>query len=98
MKRSKEISILEVLADGGSLNRLQAIRHGDTSLNSTISNLKSKHNLNFIKVSEMLDNAHGGKTRYIRYSLQGEDLDHARNIIRRHRAQLNPGGSINKRP
>lgn len=84
-KHTKEIRMLALFVDGFKLNRIEAIPHGDTCLNSTVSKLESKHQLHFSRRNEKRRNAHGMDSTFTRYWLEGENLELARCIVQRAR-------------
>lgn len=86
MPLSKEIRMLEVLAQHPQgLNKLEAIQFGDTCINSTVSKLQSKHQLVFDRTTDLIHDRFGGKTKFVRYRLSGEQRDLALSIVKRER-------------
>lgn len=85
MKRTKELRILDLFANGYRINRLEAIHSGDTCLNSTVSRLENKYQLSFSRKNERLPSTHGGTVTYTRYWLEGDHLELARSIVQRNK-------------
>ena len=89
MPLSKEIRILEVLAQHPQgLTKLEAIQHGDTCINTTISKLQSKHRLAFDRTTDLIHDRFGGKTKFVRYRLSGEQRELALSIVKRERDKV----------
>lgn len=61
--------ILAVLYQGESLHRFEAIRLGDTALNSTISALANEHHLDFDRVTIALPSRFGRPAKVTNYRL-----------------------------
>jgi hypothetical protein len=72
--------ILAILANGRSLNRFEAERIDDHCLHSTISTLQGKHGLYFTREMEKVPNFLGEQTSVMRYWLEGDQLQLAREI------------------
>lgn len=68
-KSTKTRTILEVFVSGRTLNRFEAERLGDHTLNSTISTLVNAKGLVFIRHTEEVPNRFGTLTRVTRYRL-----------------------------
>ena len=83
MKITKEIRMLELLANCDGLTKIDAIHHSDTCLNTTVSTIERKYGIRFKKVPVLKDNSFGGKTRFIKYCLEGEQRELALDIVRR---------------
>lgn len=66
---SKIARILAHLLAGGSLNRFEAERLGDHCLNTTISTLANRHDLDFQRQPERVPNNWGAPCNVNRYSL-----------------------------
>lgn len=78
---TKEHKILSALAAGRSLNRFEAIRLNDTTLNSTISTLQSK-GLFIDRKPEKVPCVNGTKTVMVcRYSLPETEIPKARQLL-----------------
>lgn len=67
MNKSK-IAMIEYHLRNGSLNTFEAIKLGDTCLNTTVSILKSK-GINVVSEWENVPNRFGGETRVKRYRI-----------------------------
>ena len=74
---TKKATILQYLTLSGSLNRFEAQRLGDSTLNSTISTLVNDHGIVFDKRRELVPNRVGGLTRVVRYKVAAESIDNA---------------------
>ena len=74
---TKKATILQYLTHSGSLNRFEAQRLGDSTLNSTISTLVNDHGIVFDKRRELVPNRVGGLTSVIRYKVSAESIDKA---------------------
>ena len=88
MNLTKEIRMLEVLANCNGLTRLDALQHSDSCLNTTVSKLSSKYQLTFEKTKVEIPNRFGGNTKFLRYGLSGEQRELALSIVKRCRDQL----------
>lgn len=78
---TKTASILAHFLKPDSLNTFEAERHGDHSLNSTVSTLANVYGLKFNRAWEQVPNRFGSTTRVIRYSLKPDELPHAAQIL-----------------
>jgi len=66
-----------------SMNRLEALSlYGDTCLNTTVSALRVKHGITFIKELEPHLNQAGGTVRFTRYWLADESIERAYQLIK----------------
>ncbi len=68
-----------------SLNELEALSlYGETCLHSTISTLKNKYGIDFCRVRESHQHRRGGKTSFMRYTLQKRYKEKAANLLKRY--------------
>lgn len=84
---SKEHRILALFAEGMRLNRFQAARHGDTCLNTTISDLQRRYGFSFARDWQQVTSRGGHAVRVRRYWLAGDALERARVIVAQEVAQ-----------
>ncbi|OQR35397.1 hypothetical protein BWR15_14730 [Pseudomonas sp. T] len=78
---SKIANILKHFVDGGSLNRFEAERLGDHTLNSTIASLSGQYGLLFIRTRETVKNRFGSKTPVTRYRLPEHEMKRAAKLL-----------------
>lgn len=83
MKITKEIRMLELLANCDGLTKLDAFHHSDTAINTTVSTIERKYGIKFTRLPVERPNNFGGKTRFIKYRLEGEQRELALDIVRR---------------
>ena len=81
-KKTKAAAILRILAEGGSLNRFEAERHGDHALPSTVSNLQEKYGFRIDRKPERIPNRYGTLTTCARYWLAADERPRALAILK----------------
>lgn len=73
--------ILAVLASGRSLNRIEALPHGDTVLNTTISTLRNRHNLTILDTWEAHTGPNGSAPVKRYWIPEGEPMEKAKRLL-----------------
>lgn len=80
-KQSKLSHVLSFFFSGGSLNKYEAERMGDHSLNSTVSTLANSHGIKFDRGREKVPTRFGKPASVTRYRLNPESKDVARRFL-----------------
>ncbi len=82
-RKTKLARILEHFISGGSLNRFEAERMADHTLNSTVSALHNRYGLMFDRREEQVPDRFGTQIRVTRYSLPDSELERAGMVLSR---------------
>jgi hypothetical protein len=80
-KQQKQLTILQHLINGNTLNRFEAERIGDHCLNSTVSYFCNSKGLSISRKRENVPNRFGGKTSVCKYWLSQEQRIQAIKLI-----------------
>lgn len=73
--------ILAILVAGRSLNRIEALPHGETVLNTTISTLRNHHNLTILDIWETHIGINGSAPVKRYWIPQGEPMEKAKRLL-----------------
>lgn len=79
--------ILAILTSGRSLNRIEALPHGDTVLNTTISTLRNHHNLTILDTWETHTGPNGSAPVKRYWIPKGEPAEKAQKLLALWRTQ-----------
>lgn len=78
---NKITRVLAILTEGWTLTRFEALSHGDTALNSTISTLRNRHGLTVLGELEIYTGSKGSSSVMRYWIPEGEAQEKARRLL-----------------